>query len=249
MSRRRLGWAVGLVAAAVTPVAAASQEPIFTTPPVTMYQRGVVAGVAIEARRSGYTLATDAAFGALARFTVGLGVLGSDGGSGSLEVARVHAGARLRVLKIDRPAEWVLLSVYGLGALPAGERVERVAESGAVPDAVVGLSAARMARGGDLFADLSLARVPTPAGERLSGSLGLALGWRPAPQGYGGAEIQLFAEARGRYGEGGVASVGLAPGVLLHSRNALVKVGVLFPAWEREAREKPTFLLAVRVLR
>lgn len=94
-----------------------------------------------------------------------------------------------------------------------------------MPNVVVGLSAARMARGGDLFADLSLARVPTPAGERLSGSLGLALGWRPAPQGYGGAEVQFFAETRARYAEGGVVVVGVAPGLLLHTRNALVKAG------------------------
>lgn len=250
MSGRRLRWAVGWVAAAVVvPAAATGQEPIFTTPPVTMYQRGLVAGAAVEARRGGYAASAETAVGVWSRLTLGLGALGTEDASGPLQLARVHVGGRLRLLKVDRPAQWVLLSVYGLSALPAGETVDRVAKSGAVPDVVVGVSAARMARRGDLFADVSIARTPTPSGARLSGNAGLAAGWRPAPQAYGRAEVQLFAEARARYAEGGSAVLGLAPGVLVHTHSALVKLGVLFPAWERDVSEKPTILVAVKLLR
>ncbi|MGH7701037.1 MAG: hypothetical protein ACREMJ_11045, partial [Gemmatimonadales bacterium] len=117
-----------------------------------------------------------------------------------------------------------------------------------VPEAVLGLSATRMARGGDAFADLSVARVPTPLGNRVAGTLGLAAGWRPKPGGYGDLEGQVFGEARMQYAEGGAATLGLAPGLLVHSKNKVFKLGVLVPVWERETDTDPTVKAALKLL-
>lgn len=238
------GWAV----LAFVARAAAAQEPIFVTPPVTMFQQGGLVGVEIE--RQGRTVVTssEAAFGILPPWTVALHGVGVDARGAPLELARVHLGTRVRLIKVDRPREWILFSVYGAGALPLGDEAARVAEANGVPDLVVGLSAARMARRGDAFADLSWSRTPGPAGALSGAALGLALGWRPSPAGYGDLEAQLFAEARGRYQEGGVATIGLAPGILLHSRNVLLKLGVLFPAWTRRAGDEPVVRLAAKLL-
>lgn len=230
------------------PATVAAQEPIFVTPPVTMYQLGGVVGVDVERQGRVTAVSSEVAFGVLPPWTLSLHAVGVDAPGGSPEFARVHLGTRVRLLKRDRPRQWLILSAYGAAALPAGDAADAVARAHGVPDAVLGLSATRMARGGDAFADLSLARVPTPAGDRLAGALGLAAGWRPKPGGYGDLEAQLFGEARLRYGEGGVAALGLAPGVLVHSKNKVFKVGVLVPVWEREADADPTVKAAVKVL-
>lgn len=225
-----------------------AQEPIFVTPPVTMYQFGAVFGLDVE--RAGRTVAvtSEAALGLLPPWTVSLHAVGIDDPGASFELARLHAGTRVRLVKIDRPREWLLLSAYGAVALPAGDVARRVAESHGVPDALLGLSGARMARGGDSFVDVSVARVPTPTGRRTVGTFGLAWGWRPRPGGYGELEGQLFGEARMQYAERGVAVLGLAPGFLVHSKNKVFKLGVLFPVWEREAEADPVVRAAVKVL-
>jgi hypothetical protein len=246
-SARRLFVAAPLAAGALFhPSRSDAQEPIFVTPPVTMYQGGLLAGAQAERHGGVTTASVETAIGLLPAFTLAIGALGSDG-TGDLQLARVHLGARLRLVKVDRPAEWVLLSVYGLGALPLGGSPARASEALGVPDVVLGVSATRMARGGDVFADLSIARSPGPS-PTLSTSAGFAFGWRPAPQAYGRAELQLFAELKARYAEGGSAVAGVAPGVLVHTQRALVKLGVLFPMWERQAREKPRLLLALKLL-
>lgn len=226
----------------------AAQEPIFVTPPVTMYQFGGVAGVDVE--RAGRTTAvsTEAAIGLLPPWTVSVHAVGIDDPGVAFQLARVHVGTRVRLVKVDRPREWLLLSAYGAVALPAGDAATQVAESHSVPDVLFGLSAARMARSGDSFGDVAVARVPTPAGSRTVGTFGLAWGWRPRPGGYGELEGQLFGEARVQYAEGGVAVLGLAPGFLVHSKNKVFKLGVLFPVWEREAEADPVVRAAVKVL-
>ncbi len=227
---------------------AAAQEPIFVTPPVTMYEFGGVVGVDAEGTNRALALSSEAAVGLLSSWTVSLHAVGVDGPGATLELARLHLGTRVRLVKVDRPREWLLLSVYGAAALPTGGDADRVAEAHGVPDALVGVSAARMARGGDAFVDLSLARVPTPAGTRTGGALGLAWGWRPRPGGYGDLEAQLFAEAVARYTEGGGAVLGLAPGLLVHSKNKVVKIGVLFPVWERDLNAEVTIKVAFKLL-
>jgi hypothetical protein len=226
----------------------AAQEPIFVTPPVTMYQFGAVAGVDLEHRGGTLALSSEAAFGVLPPWTVSLHVVGTDARGERAELARLHVGTRVRLMKRDRPRQWLLLSVYGAAALPVGDKAAAVAETHGVPDAVLGVSATRMARGGDAFANLSLAKIPTPAGPVAGGTLGLAAGWRPRPGRYGALEGQLFAEALGNYVEGGSASVGLAPGVLVHSRNVVVKAGVLVPVWTRRSGDDPVLHVGAKVL-
>jgi hypothetical protein len=226
----------------------AAQEPIFVTPPVTMYQFGAVFGLDVEGGGGTLAVTSEAALGLLPPWTVSLHAVGIDDPGASFELARLHAGTRVRLVKIDRPREWVLLSVYSAVALPAGDEARRVAESHGVPDAVFGLSGARMARDGDSFVDVSVAHVPTPAGSRTVGTFGLAWGWRPRPGGYGELEGQLFGEARLQYADRGAAVLGLAPGFLVHSKNKVFKLGVLFPVWEREAEADPVIRAAVKLL-
>lgn len=226
----------------------AAQEPIFVTPPVTMYQFGAVAGVDVERRSGTVAVSSEAAFGVLAPWTVSLHAVGIDARGERAELARLHVGTRVRLVKVDRPREWLLLSVYGAAALPLGEGADAVAETHGVPSAVVGVSATRMARAGDAFANLALTRIPTPAGTITGGSLGLAAGWRPRPGRYGALEAQLFAEALGNYVEGGSASVGLAPGLLVHSRNVVVKAGVLVPVWTRRSGDDPLLHIGAKLL-
>ncbi len=230
------------------PLAARAQEPIFVTPPVTMYQFGGVLGADIERTDRTLVMTSEAAFGLLPPWTISLHGVGIAAPDAPFELARLHVGTRVRLVKVDRPREWRLLSVYGAAAIPAGDHAARVAESHAVPQVVAGVSAARMARSGDAFLDLSLASVPTPVGKRAAGTVGLAWGWRPRPGGYGDLEMQLFGEARGQYSEGGVVALGLAPGLLLHSRNKVFKIGVLFPVWERETDAHATVKAAVKFL-
>jgi len=230
------------------PLAARAQEPIFVTPPVTMYQFGGVFGLDIE--RTGRTVAmtSEAALGVLPPWTVSLQGVAIDAPDSPFELARLHVGTRIRLVKVDRPREWLLLSVYGAVALPAGDYAARIAESHGVPDLLIGVSGARMARGGDAFADLSLARVPTLTGNVLAGTFGLAGGWRPRPGGYGDLEGQLFGEARLHYAEGGVLTLGLAPGLLVHSKNKVFKLGVLVPVLRRDADADPTVKVGVKFL-
>jgi hypothetical protein len=230
------------------PLTARAQEPIFVTPPVTMYQFGGVFGVEVE--RTGRTVAvsSEGALGILPPWTVSLHGVGIEAPDAPFALARVHVGTRVRLVKVDRPREWLLLSVYGAAAIPAGDHAARVAESNGVPDLLGGVSAARMARSGDAFVDLSLASVPTPTGRRTAGTFGLAWGWRPRPGAYGDLEGQLFGEARLQYGEGGIVTVGVAPGILVHSKNKVLKVGVLVPVWERETDADPTVKAAVKFL-
>ncbi|MBI4419205.1 MAG: hypothetical protein HY560_00105 [Gemmatimonadetes bacterium] len=228
--------------------AAAAQEPIFITPPVTMFQQGGLLGVELERRGSTVAVSSDAAFGITPSWTLALHAVGIDASGSSPELARVQLGTRLRLVKVDRPREWLLLSVYGAGSLPLGGDADRVAETNGVPREVVGVSAARMARSGDVFADVSLARTPAPAGSRTSGAAGVAVGWRPSPADYGTPELQLFGEIRGRYAEGGAAELGLAPGVVLHTRNALLKLGVLFPTWTRQSGKAPAIRIGAKLL-
>ncbi len=230
------------------PLAARAQEPIFVTPPVTMYQLGGVVGVDVERRRRVTTVTSEVALGVLPPWTLSLHAVGIDAPGGAPEFARVHVGTRVRLLKRDRPREWLILSTYGAVALPAGDAADAVAEAHGVHEAALGLSATRMARGGDAFADLSLARVPTPTGNRLAGAFGLAGGWRPRPGGYGDLEAQLFGEARLQYAEGGMLTLGLAPGLLVHSKNKVLKVGVLFPVVERQTDAEPTVKAALKLL-
>jgi len=93
-----------------------------------------------------------------------------------------------------------------------------------------------------------VARAPTPAGTRRGGALAFAWGWRPRPRGYGELEAQLFAEAVARYTAGGGAVLGLAPGLLVHSKNKVVKIGVLFPAWDRDLDAEVTVKVAFKLL-
>lgn len=230
------------------PPAARAQEPIFVTPPVTMYQFGAVAGVDVERRSGTVAFSSEAAFGVLAPWTVSLHAVGIDARGDAAELARLHVGTRVRLVKVDRPREWLLLSVYGAAALPLGAEADAVAEAYQVPATVVGVSATRMARGGDAFANVSLARIPTPAGTLTGGTLGLAAGWRPRPGRYGQLEGQLFAEALANYVEGGSASIGLAPGLLVHSRNVVVKAGVLVPIWTRESGDDPVLRVGAKLL-
>ncbi|MGH7545740.1 MAG: hypothetical protein ACREKI_06110 [Gemmatimonadota bacterium] len=227
---------------------AAAQEPIFVTPPVTLYESGGVVGLDFESRGATRTMATEVAFGVRPPWTVSLHAVGVDAPGGPFEVARLHLGTRVRLLKVDRSREWVLLSAYGAGALPLGEGADRAAEDHGIPEAVLGLSFARMARRGDAFADLSVTRIQTPDRALTAAAVGLAIGWRPNPAGYGDLEAQLFAEARGQYLEGGSASIGVAPGVLLHSRKAVLKAGVLLPAWTRKASKDATLRMGIKLL-
>lgn len=48
--------------------------------------------------------------------------------------------------------------------------------------------------------------------------------------------------------EGGSAAIGLAPGVLLHSRNVLLKTGLLIPAWTRRAAREATVRMGLKLL-
>lgn len=218
------------------------------TPPVTMYQLGGVVGVEVERQGGTVGVSSEVAFGVLPPWTLGLHTVAIQPGGAALELARVHLATRVRLVKRDRPREWILVSLYGAGALPAGHAAARVAETHGVPGALVGISAARMARRGDLFADLSVARASSPTGGVTIGALGVAVGWRPAPAAYGRAELQLFAEARAQYREAGGASVGIAPGVLVHSRNAVLKFGVLFPAWTRRTPNEPALRFGAKLL-
>lgn len=242
----RRAW-TGVVLACLAP-AAWAQEPIFVTPPVTMFQQGGLVGVEIERQGGTVVTSSEAAFGILPPWTVALHGVGVDARGAPLELARLHLGTRVRLVKVDRPREWILFSVYGAGALPLGDEAARVARVHGVPDLVLGLSAARMARRGDAFADLSWSRTAGPAGTRSGAALGVAVGWRPAPGDYGKLEAQLFAEARGQYQEGGAAAIGLASGILVHSRNMLLKVGVLFPAWTRRTSDEPVVRLGAKLL-
>lgn len=237
-----------LAALLLVPAALAGQEPIFVTPPVTMYQFGVVVGIDVQRQGRTVQVASEVAFGMLPPWTVSVHAVGIDAAGAAPEFARAHLGTRIRLLKVDRPREWILLSLYGAGALPAGDEADLVARRHGVPDAIVGLSATRMARGGDAFFDVSVMRTPTPSGTLTGGVLGLAAGWRPKPGGYGDLEAQLFAEARGQYLEGGSAVIGLASGVLLHSRNAVLKTGVLIPAWTRRTAKEATLRVGIKLL-
>lgn len=242
----RLAAALCLLA---VPLTARAQEPVFVTPPVTLYQHGGVVGLDVERHGDVTAVSGEVAFGMLPPWTLSLRALTIDAPGGSPEFARMHLGARLRLLKRDRPREWLILSAYGAGALPAGHTADAVADAHGVPDALVGLSATRMARGGDAFVDLSLAQVPTPAGTAVAaGALGLAAGWRPKPGGYGDLEVQLFGEALLQYQEGGVAALGAAPGLLLHSRNKAIKLGLLVPLWERGRDAEPVVRAAAKLL-
>lgn len=214
-----------------------------------MYESGGVVGLDIESHGATRTVAAEVAFGVRSPWTASLHAVGVRASGGPFELARLHLGTRVRLLKVDRPREWVLLSAYGAGALPVGDQADRVAQDHAIPEAVLGLSAARMARHGDAFADLSIMRIRTPDRALTAAALGLALGWRPKPAGYGELEAQFFAEARGQYLEGGVAAIGLAPGALVHSRNWTLKTGVLFPAWTRRAAKEATLRVGVKLLR
>jgi len=246
----RLGGASGALAVAFICLAGrgAAQEPIFVTPPVTMYQFGAVGGVEVERRSGTVAVSSEAAFGVLAPWTVSLHAVGIDARGEPAQLARLHVGTRVRLVKVDRPREWLLLSVYGAAALPLGDKADAVAEAHSVPAAVVGVSATRMARRGDAFANLSLARIPTPTGTVTGGTLGLAAGWRPRPGRYGALEAQLFAEALGNYVEGGSASVGLAPGLLVHSRNVVVKAGILVPVWTRRSGDDLVLRFGAKLL-
>lgn len=227
---------------------AVAQEPIFVTPPVTLYESGGVVGLDLESRGAARTVATEVAFGVRAPWTVSLHAVAVDVSGEPFEIARVHLGTRVRLLKVDHPQEWVLLSVYGAGALPLGNEADEAAQDHGIPQAVFGFSAARMARRGDAFADLSVMRLETLDRTLTAAALGLALGWRPNPADYGELEAQLFAEARGQYVEGGSAAIGLAPGVVLHSRNWVLKTGVLVPAWTRRASKEATLRMGVKIV-
>ncbi len=42
--------------------------------------------------------------------------------------------------------------------------------------------------------------------------------------------------------------LGLAPGFLVHSKNTVFKLGVLFPVWERDGEADPVIRAAVKLL-
>jgi hypothetical protein len=235
------------VLALVLPGMAAAQEPIFVTPPVTMYQFGGLVGADLEAREGGTALSTEVAFGALSPWTVSLHAVGVDGRDTGAQLARLHLGTRVRLLKRDRPREWLIVSVYGAAAVPLGDERDAVAEAHGVPSATLGASATRMARGGDAFVNLSVSRIPTPAGDLTSGTLGLAVGWRPRPGRYGDLEAQLFGEALGRYVERGAVSIGVAPGILVHARSQVLKLGVLIPVATRQESRDPTLKVSLKL--
>lgn len=226
----------------------AAQEPVFVTPPVTMFREGGLVGMDLERRGGTTTLSADVAYGVLSPWTLALHAVTVDGQGTPPQLARAQLGARLRILKLDRPREWILLSAYGAGALPLGAETDRVAQTYGVARDMVGLSAARMARAGDGFADLALAWIPAPGGTRTAGIAGLALGWRPSPRPYAGAEGQLFAETRAQYLEGGAASVGVAPGILVHTKRVLVKLGVLIPLWTRQTAGEAVLRVGAKAL-
>lgn len=247
-SALRRAWlpAAALAASVLRPIAA--QEPVFVTPPVTMYQQGGLFGLDVERQSGTLMVSSDASFGLLSPWTLALHAVGVAGDRTSGQLARLQLGTRIRLVNADRSREWILLSVYGAGAVPLGDAVDRRAEAYGVPSAVVGLSAARMARPGDLFADVGVLRVPTPAGTRTAGLAGLAVGWRPAPQPYGRPEVQFFGELRGSYAEGGRATVGVAPGVVVHTSRTLLKLGVLIPVWTRTLTDDATLHVGAKLL-
>lgn len=240
---------VALATLALTlPCVGAAQEPVFVTPPVTMYQLGGLVGADVEARGGTVALSSELAFGVLAPWTVALHAVGIDARGAGAELARLHIGTRVRLFKLDRPRQWLIVSVYGAASVPLGDERDAVAETHGIPEATLGVSATRMARRGDAFVNLSLARIPTPAGDLTAGTFGLAAGWRPRPGRYGDLEAQLFAEALGRYVERGAVSIGLAPGLLVHSRNKVLKLGVLIPVATREEDREATVRVSLKLL-
>ncbi|MGH7701062.1 MAG: hypothetical protein ACREMJ_11175, partial [Gemmatimonadales bacterium] len=86
---------------------------------MTMYEFGGVVGVNVERQGRVTGVSSEVAFGVLSPWTVSLHAVGIDAPGGSPELARVHLGTRVRLLKRDRPREWLILSAYGAGALPA----------------------------------------------------------------------------------------------------------------------------------
>ncbi len=245
---RQRGWALAAACVVLAPRLIAAQEPVFVTPPVTLFQEGGLVGVDVERQSGTLTVSSDAAVGLLSPWTLALHAIGIAGDGTPAQLARLQLGTRLRIVNADRPREWILLSVYGAGAIPLGDAADRIAQAYGVASAVVGLSAARMARPGDVFADVAFLRIPTSAGTRTGGLAGLAIGWRPAPQPYGQPEVQLFGELRGSYTEGGRATVGVAPGVLLHTRRTLLKLGFLIPAWTRATTRDATLHVGAKLL-
>lgn len=248
MTCARRCWVWLLVTALAGRGIGSAQEPVFVTPPVTMFQQGGLAGVEVEQERGRVAAATEAAWGVVPSWTIAVRAVGAASQGASLELARVLLGTRVRLFKVDRANQWILLSAYGAGAAPAGEEAAQVARTHALPDAVLGLSFARMARRGDVFADLSVARAPTAGATVTSVAGGVAVGWRPSPAGYGDAEAQVFVEAVGRYADSGARTLGLAPGILLHTRRALGKVGVVFPVESRRSSDDPVVRAAMKLL-
>lgn len=67
---------VALLSLLAAPLAARAQEPIFVTPPVTMYQFGGVVGVDVERHGRVTAVSSEVAFGMLPPWTLSLHAVG-----------------------------------------------------------------------------------------------------------------------------------------------------------------------------
>jgi hypothetical protein len=215
---------------------AAAQGPIFLTPPNTVPSRHAVSYASYFRRRGETDLIAGLNFSVRPYWTLGFGATAIDTAGGTLQFARVQLQTKLRVLQIDHGEERTVLTFSGAATLPLGESVNRVAKANGLSRLGLGVTAARLGRRLSYFANASYALDRYDTEHLSSGTLGVALGWRPhpAPPGaFGGPGLQFFGEALVRHGAGGSGWLALAPGLVYRAGSAMMRAGVRVPvrAW------------------
>jgi hypothetical protein len=228
------------------PAPALAQGPIFLTPANTTPVSDVAPSVSYVRKGDETDLNLQASYGVRPALTLGVGMLMVADAGGPLEVGRVQAQVKFRLIqKVGDGKRTVVGLGTGLG-LPFGGVIDRVARDNGLSYVVGSFTAAHVERRMGFFAGTQYTFDLHNDVNLHTATAGAAASWRfkPAPPGAtSGPGFTLFFETLGHYEGDHSGWFAVAPGVMYRIGRTQMKLGVRLPVKRWNSSSSPMLSL------
>jgi hypothetical protein len=232
-------FAAVLALALPSPILA--QGPIFLSSPNTMPAGRLLPSLSYAQKGPQNEINLGTGFGLRSNLTGGIGGLLIQNDGGPFRFARLQAQLKYRLWQKVGDGTRSLIGVGTGVAIPAGDFVGQVARDRGVSLLTVGATAAHTNRRTGYYAGGQYSLDAHDGGNRSSGSVGVALSWRPKPAlpgTTGGPGLTLFAESLAQYQGRHSGYVALASGFIFRTGETQFRAGLRVPVrrWNSGSR-------------